>query len=264
MKLGSGQFFGDILKCSEKCSEAAGVRMLVTQYSPGCVLPVHSHGYAYFCLIRSGNYEETYSSRKRLCTQGMVAFHPAAEDHRQRMGTETVVSFNVEMDASWTQRTMFREPWSASEGPLVWLANSLYREFQAADDLTPLAVEALLLEMAVASKRSTQELNPRWVSRARDILNQRFQERLTIRELARECQVHPAHFARAFRQCYRCSPGQYLRRLRVEAARHLLATSSDSGAIIAAACGFSDQSHLSRLFLRQFGVTPSAYRRLMS
>jgi AraC family transcriptional regulator len=194
----------------------------------------------------------------------VVAFHPAAEDHRQRMGSKAVVSFNVEMDACWTQRTMFREPWSASEGPLVWLANSLYREFLTADDLTPLAVEALLLEMAVVGKRSAQELNPRWISRARDILNERFRERLTVTELANECRVHPAHFARAFRRCFRCSPGEYLRRLRVEAARHLLETSSDPGATIAASCGFADQSHFIKLFLRQFGVTPSAYRRLMN
>jgi AraC family transcriptional regulator len=236
--------------------------MLVTRYSPGRVLPVHSHRSAYLCLIRSGNYEEIYGSRNRVCTRGVVAFHPAAEDHCQRIGSTPVVSFNVEMDTCWTQPHLFREPWSASDGPLVWLAHRLYQEFQAGDDLTPLAVEALLLEMAVVSRRSTREVHPPWVSHARGILHERFRERLTVAELAKECRVHPAHFARGFRRHCRCSPGEYLRRVRVEAARHLLETSSDTGAVIAARCGFSDQSHLTRLFVRQFGMTPSAYRRL--
>src|SRR5258708_40305334 len=101
------------------------------------------------------------------------------------MGLKAVVSFNVEMDASWTQRTMFREAWSASEGPLVWLANSLYREFQAADDLTPLAVEALLLEMAVVNKRRTPQPTPPWIFCAPGILNERFRERVTVPALCR-------------------------------------------------------------------------------
>jgi AraC family transcriptional regulator len=259
MRLGSGQFLGDTIKSGE----IPGVRMLVTRYQPTCVLPEHSHSKAYFCLIRSGNYEETYGRRNRTCSRGVVAFHPAAENHRQQMGPKEVVSFNVEMDALWVDRTMFREPWSVSEGPLVWLASSMFREFQTADDLTPLAVESLLLEMAVVRKRATQEMNPPWILRARDILTERFRAQLTVTELASECRVHPAHFARAFRRCYRCSPSEYLRRLRVEAARHLLETSSESIAIIASNCGFSDQSHLTKLFHRKFGVTPSAYRRLI-
>jgi AraC family transcriptional regulator len=260
MKLGSGQFLGDTLGRQQ----APGVRMSVTRYSAGSVLPAHSHRYAYFCLIRSGTYEESYDSRNRICQQGLVVFHPAEEKHCERMGSKAVISFNVELDACWIERTMFNDPWSVAKGPLVWLANSLYREFKTSDNVTPLAVEAILLEMAVASVRSKEDVNPQWISRTREILGERFQERLSVRELAIEIGVHPAHLARTFRQHYRCSPGEYLRRLRVEAARHLLETSGDSIATIAASCGFSDQSHLTRLFLRHFGLTPSSYRRLVS
>jgi AraC family transcriptional regulator len=260
MKLESGQFFGDTLGRQQ----APGVQMSVTRYSAGSVLPAHSHRYAYFCLIRSGAYEESYDSGDRLCRQGLVVFHPAEEKHCQRMGSQAVISFNVELDVRWTERTMFHESWSAAEGPLAWLANSLYREFKTSDNVTPLAVEAILLEMAVASVRNKEDMKPQWISRTREILGERFQERLSVRELAIEAGVHPAHLARTFRQHYRCSPGEYLRHLRVEAARQLLETSADSVATIAASCGFSDQSHLTRLFSRHFGVTPSAYRRQVS
>jgi AraC-like DNA-binding protein len=49
----------------------------------------------------------------------------------------------------------------------------------------------------------------------------------------------------------------------VEEARRLLLETSTRGATIAMQCGFSDQSHLNRSFVRQFGVTPAVYRRLV-
>jgi AraC family transcriptional regulator len=170
---------------------------------------------------------------------------------------------NVEMDSRWTDRAMFKEPWSVTNGPLVSLANKLYDEFQLPDDLTSLAVEALLLEMAVLKERSKKSLRPRWLSRATDIMRESFSSPLRMRQLAEEMGVHPAHFSRAFRCHFGCSPIEYLRRLRVEEARRLLLATSKGGATIAMQCGFSDQSHLNRSFLRQIGVTPAVYRRLV-
>ena len=46
-----------------------------------------------------------------------------------------------------------------------------------------------------------------------------------------------------------------------DAARQLLETSSMLVADIATACGFYDQSHFTRAFIRERGVTPGVYRR---
>ena len=54
--------------------------------------------------------------------------------------------------------------------------------------------------------------------------------------------------------------GEYIRQLRVEYACRQLSSSSTALAEIASAAGFSDQSHFSRTFKRQIGMTPSQYR----
>jgi AraC family transcriptional regulator len=259
MKLERGEFLGDTLGSKQ----IPGIHMQLRQYSAGHTLPVHSHQSAYLCLVRAGIYDEHFGSRTRVCQPGTLAFHPAGEDHYQRVGAEPVVLMNVEMDARWTDRTLFKEPWSVTHGPLVSLANKLYDEFQLPDDLTPLAVEALLLEMAVLKERSEKKLPPRWLSRATYIMHESLTSPLRMRQVAKEMGVHPAHFSRAFRRYFGCSPIEYLRRLRVEEARRLLLTTSKPGAAIAMQCGFSDQSHLNRSFLRQLGVTPAVYRRLV-
>jgi len=58
------------------------------------------------------------------------------------------------------------------------------------------------------------------------------------------------------KECFGLTPGEYLRRCRLDRARWLLRRSSAGLADIAAATGFTDQSHFSNAFRKGFGVSP--------
>lgn len=126
-------------------------------------------------------------------------------------------------------------------------------------------MEGLALEiLAEASRdgsRASERMPPPWLLLARDLLHDRFAENPLIDEIATEVGVHPVHLARVFRRQYACTPGEYLRRLRIEfACQRLL--SSDSALIdIALSAGFSDQSHFTRTFRQQMRMTPGEFRR---
>ena len=64
---------------------------------------------------------------------------------------------------------------------------------------------------------------------------------------------------RGFKREVGATPHAYLLQRRLRLARRLLAAGT-APAEVAAASGFADQSHLTRAFLRQFGVTPGRYR----
>lgn len=64
-----------------------------------------------------------------------------------------------------------------------------------------------------------------------------------------------------FTKCTGCSAAVYWRRMRLEQARKLMADSSRSINEIAAATGFADASHLIAWFRKQYGETPSAFRK---
>ena len=68
------------------------------------------------------------------------------------------------------------------------------------------------------------------------------------------------HLARAFRKHFGCTPGEYVRHLRIEFASRELSKSDTPLVEIALAAGFAHQSHFSRIFKRQTGMTPSAFR----
>jgi AraC family transcriptional regulator len=81
-------------------------------------------------------------------------------------------------------------------------------------------------------------------------------------ELAADVSVHPVHLARAFRKRYLCSVGDYIRKLRIEAACHALLNSDTAIAEIALRSGFSDQSHLCRTLKQYTGMSPRHFRRV--
>lgn len=70
-----------------------------------------------------------------------------------------------------------------------------------------------------------------------------------------------AQFCRRFRAAVGMSVGKYVLHLRLESARELLGGTDRPIDDIATACGFSDRFHLGRIFFREIGEPPAAYRR---
>jgi AraC-like DNA-binding protein len=99
--------------------------------------------------------------------------------------------------------------------------------------------------------------------RARDFLHAHLSEDVAIETLAEIAGISRFHLIRLFEREFGLPPHAYLLRLRLEAAKRLLAA-SEAPAAIAAATGFVDQSHLSRRFKRSYGITPGQYARAMA
>jgi AraC family transcriptional regulator len=104
-------------------------------------------------------------------------------------------------------------------------------------------------------------LAPRARRRVLELIDARLGGPLSVEDLAREAGLSPAHFARAFRETLGQSPHQFVLARRLERARLLLDAPNARPSEVAAAVGFADQAHLTRLFRRQFGLTPGAVAR---
>jgi AraC-like DNA-binding protein len=97
--------------------------------------------------------------------------------------------------------------------------------------------------------------------RAKELMGQDLSRDVSIKDLAKECEISPSHFCRAFSTSTGLSPRQWLLATRVERARDLLTETKMPLAEVAIACGFFDQSHLTKIFSRAIGSTPGAWRR---
>lgn len=99
------------------------------------------------------------------------------------------------------------------------------------------------------------------VQRAKDMLAASIDGNLVIKDIAQECGLSAGHFSRAFRRSVGLSPHQWLLHHRVEKSKSLIRDGRLSLSDIALACGFSDQSHFTRVFARLTGSSPGAWRR---
>jgi AraC family transcriptional regulator len=84
---------------------------------------------------------------------------------------------------------------------------------------------------------------------------------LRVEDLARQVSLSTNYFGRAFKASFGTTPHMYIMRLRVELAKRLMLTTQDQLSEIALLCGLADQAHLSKLFRREVGDTPGAWRR---
>ena len=85
---------------------------------------------------------------------------------------------------------------------------------------------------------------------------------LKIDEMASQVGLSSYHFARRFKVAFGVPPHEFVLDRRVDCAKSLMGSTEDRLKSIAVDCGFSDQSHLTRVFKKRVGFTPGEFRRL--
>ncbi len=250
-------------------SRAGGLCLIETKHAPGMSLGWHEHQRACVTYVLDGGYAERMKGRRYACVPGTVLLKPAGEGHADRYGRGGSRSFIVELPSDYVRwafpNAALVDRIACLRGtPVTALAARAYREFVVQDDAWTLVVDGLVREMlGVAARLRPQSGRtgiPRWLEQVRERLHDEFARRLTVRDLAANAGVHPDHLSRAFRRHYGVLIGEYLRRVRLEWAAEVLASTDQSSGSIAYAAGFADQSHFTRTFKGHFGMTPGRYR----
>ena len=243
-----------------------GFVVVETTYAPSHALPRHGHEEAALCFAVRGAFEESVDGRTFECGRYDVMVRPAAVRHSNQYAAtatrcvligvpqETVVRLGVHTTLFERSRRVPRETGQA-------IAMRIHRELRQWDEWSPLAAEGLVLELIGQSSRAETGALPRSLREARDFIHEEWARRPSLAEIAAVGGVHPATLVRAFRAHLHCSPGEYLRRIRLEHARNALTSSRRSIAEVALEAGFYDQSHFTAAFRRQFGITPAELRR---
>lgn len=257
--------------------EARGCLVTLAWFPPGATLDAHVHDRPTCATMLEGGFDLAFTSpairRSRLaCLPGTIFTEPAGEKHANYVGPHgaRVVVLQPDLRAAQLPASciaMLDRVNHFRDGPMGVAARRIAREISAPDDITPLAIDGLVLEMLAQAARFNAEAAfrehelPAWFCRASDLVHDHFRDCLRIDQIAAAVGVNPAHLAALFRRVHRVPLGSYMRRLRVDWAATRLVETDSPIAAIAAEAGFADQAHLTRWFRKTLGATPSAYRR---
>jgi YesN/AraC family two-component response regulator len=125
------------------------------------------------------------------------------------------------------------------------------------------SAEETLAHVAAALARADKASSAaqRLVRQAMAYLHEHYAETVSRDQVARAVHVSENYLTNCFHHELGLSPMTYLARYRVKQARALLETSALNITEVALAVGFSDSAYFSRVFQREMGVSPGAYRR---
>jgi AraC family transcriptional regulator len=252
--------------------QAGGFTVTEGIHRNGSHLPWHDHPTPTVCFVLHGAFSEMWRGGSIACTSSTLKITPAGERHWDRFDRGDVRGLLIEPDdeqvgAIRPYSSVLDERESFQGGLLSTIGWRIYHEMQRLDSATPLALEGLLLELVATASRlretGAETGRPRWLEEARDRIHAELAFRPSLSTLARSVGVHPVTLARAFRQAFGCTVGEYVRHLRIERSAHQLAATGLSLAEIALAAGFSDQSHFSNAFRQHTGLSPSKFRKAL-
>lgn len=122
------------------------------------------------------------------------------------------------------------------------------------------AAMAYALLCALAKADETARPLPALVSEAVAAIRQNYMALYGVEELSEQLGVTKSHLVRVFKQALGVPPGKYLTGVRIEAVKSLLLTDEYNLEMIAGLTGFSGANYLCRVFKREVGVTPAAWR----
>ncbi len=245
------------------------LRLRKASYSPGRWSGKHTHENARFVFVLKGNFTERYERKERFCQPFTSIFRPPIESHSE-IYEPGVVCLSVDISPLWLKRL---EDYSVKLNKsndlrnlsMTYLIGKISREINFDDDVSSLAIDSLLTEIAVETHRnlaaSTLPKSPDWLKLGVEYIHEHYSSNLSLQEIALISDVHPVHLARVFRNKYRCTIAEYIRRLRIETACKLMLNSDLTMAQIALETGFTDQSHFIKVFKRLTNKTPAEFKK---
>lgn len=247
--------------------ETAGVLLTEVRHAVGKSVPEHQHEAAYFSLLLEGAYEERGDGFDLRYEPYTLVFHSAGTQHEDRM-LGACRFFAVDLLAPWD--TVIDELGGArahvfelAGGDPVWLVLRLYREYLARADASETTIEALVYELcAHVAKRFVDEPHePNWLPAIDRAVREQFHQPFELPILASSVNVHPTHLCRTYRRFRGHTISDAMLRARVAYVARRLTESDDSLSGIATEAGFTDQSHMTRVFTRITGYPPGSHRR---
>ena len=247
-----------------------GIILTTNEYQEGLSSSWHYHENTYFALIQKGGSIERRKNETIECKPGMLLFYNFEEAHCNENYRSHSRNFSVEMEDSWYEKFDIDKRklpgcFIVDDVIVKSLFTNIFKETIIDDHYSKLGIEGLLLQIFTQVLREPPSKQPpAWVEKIRELIFYEEPGNLNLDYLSAQVQIHPVNLSKGFANYFQCSFSEYIRTLKCQRALQLLSKKHLSVDEVAWETGFTDASHLAKVFRSIYHITPSAYRKSLS
>lgn len=239
----------------------------------GFIFPGESHPIAELTYVDQGTLHSVADGLDLLLEQGDIMIYTPNQWHMQYadMGVAprfVTISFDFSgFSLDKLKNRKFKAPQAA-----VTLLQQMLREHERADAYTDGMVATMLCQLLLillrqadmpssAPIRASNAIHSEneIIRRAQQYISAHIREKLSVPLVARKVDVSASYLTSLFHKTLQISPGEYIRRVKLQESKQMIRENSMNFTEIASALQYSTVHHFSRQFKEKFGITPTEY-----
>lgn len=238
----------------------------------GFIFSGESHSLVELTYMDQGSLHSVADGQDILLEQGDLMLYAPNQWHMQYADIDVsprfmTITFDAgEYDFSDLYNRKFKSPQKVTE-----LLQKMLREQDKMDELSGDMLLSLLVQVLIKLKRlsstpadtlkSAHCLNNEneIIRRAQQYISSHVRSRLTVPLVAQNTDVSTSYLTALFHKHLQISPGEYIRRIKLQESKEMIREGNMNFTEIAQALQYSTIHHFSRQFKEKFGITPSQY-----
>ena len=238
----------------------------------GFIFSGEAHPMAELTYVDQGSLHSVADGQDLLLEQGDIVVYMPNQWHMPYadMGVAPrfiTISFDLEGEA--LERLRDRKLCALQQART--LLQQMLREQEQPDEFSGDAIIAMLGQLLVILLRQAEDSHPKVktsnavhseneiIRKAQQFICANVRQKLTVPMVAEKVQVSASYLTALFHKNLQISPGEYIRRIKLQESKQMIREDSMTFTQIAAELQYSTVHHFSRQFKEKFGITPTEY-----
>ena len=239
----------------------------------GFIFPGEAHRPLELTYVDKGAIHSVADGVDLLLNQGDLVLYASDQWHMQYAEEDVsasyiTISFDLEGDCP---ESLFNQKFAIPQSAVPMLQRLLREQDRMdaySEDMMLCYLQILLLTLlreqdnpSQVKLRTTNAVNSEneIIRRAQQFISGHIREKLTVPVVARHVDVSPSYLTALFRKNLQISPGEYIRRVKLQESKQMIREDNMNFTEIAAVLQYSTVHHFSRQFKDKFGITPTEY-----
>ena len=261
------------LKVERKLSIDGIYTFFYHEKEQGFLFSGESHPMLELTYVDQGMLHSVADGQDLLLKQGDMVIYAPHQWHMQYADIGVAPRYvTITFDASGLDITSLSNRKFTAPQQAVALLQQMLRERERMDEHSGDMILSQLTMLLVSLKRQTESKSEaklqtsnsihsenEIIRRAQIYISSHIREKLSVPVVARQVDVSPSYLTALFHKNLQISPGEYIRRIKLQESKQMIRENNLNFTEIAAALQYSTVHHFSRQFKEKFGITPTEY-----